>query len=271
MGAFIWKNEATPASRTVRLVASSLADNSLAPRSTDFTGYVTVSQSGSSIPGTGTISNYRRALTLSDDVVEATDTGADTVTMTGHAYETGDGPVRVDTTVGGLSTGVDYWLVAVGAGGNTVAFAASAADAYAGTYINLTADVTGVTVTASYATYSTKRGVDGHFDYVIPQTETNFDGCELVVEILGHATYYAFSSCGHGPSQIQGFESTAEGSYTQGDIARLIVAMVANAPVDWTTGSATIKSLDGTKTRATVTFETSGSAKRLTITFGDLT
>jgi hypothetical protein len=56
----------------------------------------------------------RNALTLADDVVEAVDTGADTLTLTAHLYETGDGPVQVtttDTLPGGLELETDYWLI----------------------------------------------------------------------------------------------------------------------------------------------------------------
>lgn len=84
-------------------------------------------------------------LELADDVIESIDAGANTATLTGHAYESGDGPVRVTTSGSlagtGLAVDTDYWLIVTGA--NTVKFATSVADAYNGVAIDLTGSGTG--------------------------------------------------------------------------------------------------------------------------------
>jgi hypothetical protein len=73
-------------------------------------------------------------MVLSDDVVESVSAAADTLTLTAHAYQTGDGPVRfttTDTLPDPLATGTDYWLVRVDA--DTIKVATTFANAMAGT------------------------------------------------------------------------------------------------------------------------------------------
>lgn len=58
----------------------------------------------------------RNVLELDDDDVEAVDTVANTLTLTGHEYESGDGPVQFetdDTLPAPLEPGVDYWLIVI--------------------------------------------------------------------------------------------------------------------------------------------------------------
>jgi hypothetical protein len=62
----------------------------------------------------------RKPLVLADDTIEEADTGGE-LTLTAHAYLTGDGPVRFTTTgalPAPLEIDTDYWLVKTGA--NTV-------------------------------------------------------------------------------------------------------------------------------------------------------
>lgn len=76
------------------------------------------------------------ALVFADDAVEVVDDVADTLTLTAHGLETADGPVRLTTTgtlPGGLAPGTDYWVIVDD--DDTVAIAASLADAIAGTRI----------------------------------------------------------------------------------------------------------------------------------------
>lgn len=83
-------------------------------------------------------------LVLADDVVEAVATATDSLTLTGHAMQTGDGPVRVTTTgtlPGGLAAGVDYWAIRVDA--NTVKLASSHKRALDGVAVDLTSAGTG--------------------------------------------------------------------------------------------------------------------------------
>ena len=83
---------------------------------------------------------------LADDAVESVDTGADTLTLTGHAYLTGDGPVRFTGAdlPGGLAVLTDYWLIYATA--NTIKVATSLENALAGTAINLTSAGTDGTI-----------------------------------------------------------------------------------------------------------------------------
>lgn len=69
----------------------------------------------------------------------------DVATMTGHGFTTGNGPVRLTNSGGGLptglSTGTDYWIIRIDA--DTFYFAASYDDAIAGTYVNVSSAGTG--------------------------------------------------------------------------------------------------------------------------------
>ena len=64
------------------------------------------------------------------------------------------------------------------------------------------------------------------------------------------------------------FSTVLEGSHTAADLVRLIVAMVFGQAADFTTPTANYKSIDASKTRATVTYDPTG---RKTATVGDLT
>lgn len=53
-------------------------------------------------------------LTLFDDDVEVVNTGTDELTLTGHSYVSGDGPIRLTTTgtlPAPLSIDTDYWII----------------------------------------------------------------------------------------------------------------------------------------------------------------
>jgi len=80
---------------------------------------------------------------LTDDVLESADDTADTLTLTGHAYLSGDGPVRAvlgtgggEALPGGVEAGVDYWVIVVDSA--TIQLAASFQDALNGAAIDIT-------------------------------------------------------------------------------------------------------------------------------------
>jgi plastocyanin len=80
----------------------------------------------------------------SDLTISAVTTGADTVTVAGHGELTGAGPYYVASTGGlpaGLAAQTPYWLIRVD--DDTLKFAASQANAIAGTAIDLTTTGTG--------------------------------------------------------------------------------------------------------------------------------
>jgi hypothetical protein len=230
MGAQWAKNEVVAVKRRCGMLIQKV-DGALAPRGTDFMalGYVYVC--GVAAPhfalAVGTLTNQRAPLTVADDTVESVDTGLNTLTLTAHVFETGDGPIRM-TTSGTLPTGLalatDYWIVKDSA--NAIKLASSLANAYAGTAIDITATGSGthtVDVTAS-----TQRGVDGHFEYEATQAETNHDAGETLVIVNG-GTDYLRSLGGGAYTTVQmqaaadtAFDQISEGALTHADMIRLI-------------------------------------------------
>ena len=84
------------------------------------------------------------ALTYADHTFTA-DSTTDDLTIATHGLNTGDGPLRVTNSGGGLpaglSPGVDYYVIKVDA--STIQLATSLANALAGTHIDLTSNGTG--------------------------------------------------------------------------------------------------------------------------------
>jgi hypothetical protein len=216
----------------------------------------------------GTLTNNRRPLTVADFTITATDTTAETTTKVAHGLRTGDGPLRPTTTAGGFTSGVDYYPIYVDA--DKVKWATSLTNAYAGTNINITADVTGMVFQDVPGT--TERGVPGHFTYEASQGETDVATSEYAVLIDG--TGYArrnnagaYTTIGGTPA-LKGFDDTGEGAHTYGDLQRLMVAVLCGEALDFETGTQIFRSLDDTKTRLTGTTTANG---RTAITVGDLT
>lgn len=76
-------------------------------------------------------------------------TGTDEITMTAHPFSTGD-LVQLTTTgvlPGGLSLNTNYWVIRIDA--NTIQLAASLADSFAGTFVDITSAAGGGTHTAT--------------------------------------------------------------------------------------------------------------------------
>ena len=93
----------------------------------------------------GQLTLSRRTWDVFADFVFTADAGTDLATKTAHGLETGFGPIRVSNSGGALPTGLvagtDYWIINISA--NTFKFAASYANAIAGTPIDLTTNGTG--------------------------------------------------------------------------------------------------------------------------------
>lgn len=125
------------------------------------------------------------------------------------------------------------------------------------------------------------NALDGEWEYTFTQAETNVAGDELLLRFdrtgfvsqvlslpmqqpsnVGTLTSAAIQSVWEG--------SAIEGSYTPGDLMRLFSAIFAGTTSDYRTGLIIIKSLDGSKTRVTIT-AVEGSAGRTAVTVGDLT
>ena len=246
MSALIHRGESVPSQRRVRCNVFNPNTGQPAPRGTDFTGYVYVSQSTyKHIPATGTFTNKRRTLSVANDAIEAVDTVADTATMTAHLYETGDGPLSSDETIGALAIGADLYIISVDA--NTIAFAASLADAYAGTKVALTGTEVGATIGADSAT---ERGLDGKFQYEFTQPEVDVPGCELEVEILGHPTYEGGASVtlDQNASSVWDADDGSGTGRTMGDLQRMSARTAgAKILINTVTGEFTVRDLDDTK------------------------
>ena len=260
-----WQNnDVVDTRRRCDLRPYSRVDGSRAPRQTDFNGYIYISLSSADyIKALGTITNKRRILEIDDDVVEATDLVANTLHLTAHGYELGDGPIHSDTTAGNLVADTDYWIIPSGA--DDIQLAASLEDAYAGTAIDLDVDATGAIL--SDVADTTQRGIDGEFLYEASQEETDFVGSEAVVSIFGHATYDGYTTVmvDNAASALAG---VGEGDNSIADLIRGIWAVVAGPVEDFTTGTYAFKDpTTGLKTRLTVTSDETG---RKIVIVGDL-
>lgn len=224
MGAQFFKNDAVAARRRCYMKIFGLDGVTPANRGDastgQFTGFLYVSKSSpDAVAATGTITNRRKAWVIADDVVEATNTGApESTQLTAHGLETGDGPLRPTTTLGGFVAGTDYWVIKIDA--NNVSWATTLAFAYAGTKLNITADVTGMVFQDVVGV--TQRGIDGQFIYEAPQAEINFDGSEFIVSLEKPASY-APSETSVAMGGANGFDAIMEGAYTYGDDMRLVV------------------------------------------------
>lgn len=110
--------------------------------------YITVRVAENTPIGQPSSTHATKPLELASDIVEAIDTSANTLTLTGHAYETGDGPVQFECT-GAISNGLalerDYWIIVDGA--DTVQLAESYTEAIDGDALDLTAGTTTGTLT----------------------------------------------------------------------------------------------------------------------------
>lgn len=193
MGARWQKNEVTQSKRRCDLRPASASLGTVAPRETDFTGYVYITRDGVDyVLGVGTVANKRRALVVADDTFTATH-GTETFTAVAHGLETGDGPFWVSSSTtlpAGLTALTDYFIIYVD--DDNFQLALTAAAAYAGTEVTISDNGTGTHTIADTA--STQRGVDGEFTYTATQAETNYDTAEIAVSILGHATYEGYTT-----------------------------------------------------------------------------
>lgn len=210
--AAVWqKNQVTASLRRCLLLILDTS-NARAPRGTDFTGYVYITRDGTkSVAATGTLTNHRRDLEVDDDVVESVDAGADTLTLTAHSYETGDGPFVADEAFGALAAGEQFWIIDDGA--NLIGIAESADDAYAGTRVALAGTETGATISDIPGT--TERGIDGEFIYTATQAETNYSVAEMLVSIFGHASYYGQTTVNMSTADSSGWSTVTTDGLTR--------------------------------------------------------
>lgn len=76
--------------------------------------YIVLSETDDSSPANDEAAQGHNPLVLADDTIEAVDTVANQLTLTGHAYVRGDGPVQLTTTgvlPAPLAVSTDYWII----------------------------------------------------------------------------------------------------------------------------------------------------------------
>jgi hypothetical protein len=222
MSALVLKNEPVAGARSVEITVFDPSLATGADPGTDLDGYLYVSQSGPTYAlALGTWVNKRRP--LPGEVIPFTcDHTTNTLTAVGHGLQTGDGAATVTATVAPpapLIVATSYWVIVVD--DDSFMLAASLADAYAGTEIDLTTDGTG-TFTLVITT-STERGIPGKFQYTFTQLETSADVAELTVAVMGHATLEGGASVTLERSGSALLDEVLESGHTVGDALRLML------------------------------------------------
>lgn len=242
MSGLIKQNEATASARSVEINVFDPGTGLGAAPETDLAGYVFISQGTYKyVPAAGATVNKRRTLVVADDVIESVDTGADTATLTGHGYETGDGPFDADEAIGSIAAGDDVYIIVVDE--NTVAFAANLADAYADNRVALAGTEDGATIADNA---DTERGIRGKWIHTFTQAETNVTACELSVAILGHDTLEGGASVTLDRSLSSVWDAEMEDGHSYGDGMRVLVRGEA-APYTITGNDYVIRDLADTK------------------------
>lgn len=236
----IWaKNEVTAVKRRCGLLVRK-NDDTFAPRGTDFNGVGVTLVCGVNSPdfddASGTVTNQRRLLGFeSNFTIEAVDAVTDdTLQLTGHDFETGDGPVQFSggDIPDGLVAATDYWLIKFDV--DNVQVAETLADAYAGTFIDLL-DAGSGTITLVATGLDTERGLDGHFVYEATQAETNHNARETIVIIdMGGGSDYdrdldggAYTSVAMEGSGDDVLDAVLESGHTVADALRVILRTCA--------------------------------------------
>jgi len=177
MASVISRNEVVAAKRRALMTINALDGVTPLWRGASFVGRLFVGRSQASlVAGAGTLTNVRKPIVVADMTVTATDQANDRVTIAGHGRQTGDGPFRPTTTAGGFVAGADYW--AIKHNDDLLSWAAgSPTNAYLGTKVDITADVTGMVFQDVVGV--TERGRDGLFVLELTQAETDIEGSEL--------------------------------------------------------------------------------------------
>lgn len=178
------RNESRPEKRRVPIFVYA-DDGTPAPANTIFdTGELLIDKGdGHYVVGSGYgLTNTDRPLVVADDVVEAVDTGADTLQLTAHGLKTGDGPLRLTTTgtlPTGLATGTDYWVIEDDV--DNIQLADALSDAINGVAIDLTAAGSGTHTLVDTA--DTKRLNAGLFMYEAAQADIDYLGSYFAIRI----------------------------------------------------------------------------------------
>lgn len=117
------------------------------------------------------------------------DPSTDQVTIAGHKFRTGDS-IYVGTTFGGLTAGTEYFAIVVDA--NTVKFATTAANANAGTAIDITGDPGGTVSVRALKVSDDKTFIeylDGEMGGVASGTNDAPQDCSFVTEFANQVFF----------------------------------------------------------------------------------
>ncbi len=188
---------------------------------------------GAKLTATGTLANASKPLVVADFTFTTTH-ATETVNKTAHGLSTGDGPFQLSNSGGALPSGyavlTNVWWIYTDADHGQ--WAASVANALAGTPILISSDGTG-THTAS-DTASTRRLIDGEFSYTFTQTETNVTAPYIAISVYKSGIKYAPQTA---DVYLRELDEILVGSYTRADIERLNLAVLAGPATGFVTGS----------------------------------
>jgi hypothetical protein len=178
------RNEPLPEKRRAQIFVYDI-DGQPAPATTLFTGtneLLVDKGDGHFVAAGGTLVNTDRPLVIADTVFTAENV-ANLFTAAAHGMLTGDGPVTVANSGGGLPAGLaaatNYWVVKIS--DNTFKLATSLANALAGTTVDITTDGTGTQTLSDAA--GTKRLNDGNWYYEASQAEIDYRGSYFAIRI----------------------------------------------------------------------------------------
>lgn len=148
-----------------------------------------VTEVNTSLFNNGAWLRWKKIRTTAYSVGDAdVDTGADTITIPGHKFQTADS-VFTATTWGGLTGGTEYFAIVVDR--NTIQLATSAVNAKAGTAIDINADPGGTvsirSLDANDVTYI--ECLDGEMGAVASGTNDPPEDCEFLAEFANQIVY----------------------------------------------------------------------------------
>lgn len=168
------------------------------------------------VAGEGVTATAATATAGAANIVFTAANATEIFTSVAHGFTTGDGPVRVVNSGGGLPTGLavdtDYWVIKIDA--DTFYFATSRANAIALTHLSITTDGTGVQTL---------------------NTATNDVICARLVQALNDVVgknYTAVQTVGAGETDTVTITATAAGDWFSLEIADTVYMSISQTHVD---------------------------------------
>lgn len=188
---------------------------------------------GAMVAASGTLTNRTKPLVVAD-LPFTTTHATETINADGHGLSTGDGPVRVSNSGGGLPAGylaaTDYWWITTDADHGQLA--ASLAQALAGTPVPITTDGSGAHTLSDTA--STRRLRPGQFLYTFTQAETNVTASWVSITTDSDAVTCAEQTA---DIYLREMDEILVGPHTRADIERLMLAVEAGPTTGFVAGT----------------------------------